>query len=382
MQSTPILLERRILKMKIQTAYSSLITLLLFSGCMPDNTNQPEPKTEIVLLSQKVHELNAEDKQLIYRSIQDEINLYNEKGDEAYENGYNHDAIAAYELVNFYEGYNTIPLSKIDQIKKSAQAKKIYHYKQALLCSDKEKKKALLEFNKVMMNDPNYKDTKERLIELKSNRDIKIFINSMENSLQMKLLNNSGDIKDLKDINYSLHNLLKYDYHNETALKAKATLKEYHQVLLEKAIDSYNKAELNKAKNRFHSILSIYKKDQTSINYLEKIKIRNNKKQNMKLAQDALAKKEYINSIEFAKKVLKVEPKNKKAQELIVIAKKESKKEVSNLISIGKDHYNNRNLDKARQSFSAVLKLDPFNNTALIYSKRIERQLKTIKSLQ
>ena len=382
MQSTPIHFQQRTLKMNIQTIYGSLITLLLFSGCMPYDTNQPEPKTEIVLLSQKVHELNAEDKQLIYRSIQDEINLYNDKGDEAYENGYNYDAITAYELVNFYEGYNTIPLSKIDQIKKSAQAKKTYHYKQALLYSKKEKKKALVEFNKVIMNDPKYKDTKERLAELKSNRDIKIFINSMENSLQMKLLNNSGTIKDLKDINYSLHNLLKYDYRNETALKAKSTLKEYYEVLLEKAISYYNQSKLDKAKNRFISILSIYKKDQNSINYLKKIKIRNNKKQNMKFAQDALAKKEYIKSINFAKKVLKVEPKNKKAQKLILIAKKESKKEVSNLISIGKRHYNNKSLDRAKQNFNAVLKLDPFNNTALIYSRKIERQLKTIKSLQ
>ena len=30
-------------------------------------------------------------------SIQDEINLYNEKGNEAYKSGYNHDAIVAYE---------------------------------------------------------------------------------------------------------------------------------------------------------------------------------------------------------------------------------------------------------------------------------------------
>ena len=169
---TPTLFGRRTLKMNIQILTASLFTLLLFSGCIEQSINQPEPKTEIVLLSQKVQELNAHDKQLIYRSIQDEINLFNEIGDEAYETGYNFDAITSYELVNFYEGYNTIPLSKINNIKKSAKTKSIYHYKQALLYIEKDKKRALAEFNQVMMNDPAYKDTKKRLNELKSNRDI------------------------------------------------------------------------------------------------------------------------------------------------------------------------------------------------------------------
>lgn len=368
--------------MNIQTLSTSLLTLILFSGCIEQAINQPEPKTEIVLLSQKVQELNAHDKQLIYRSIQDEINRFNEIGDESYEAGYNFDAITSYELVNFYEGYNTVPLSKINKIKKSAKAKSIYHYKQALLYAQKDKKRALAEFNLVMMNDPKYKDTEIRLNELKSNRDIKIFINSTENSLQMQMLNNSGDIKDLKKINNSLHGLLKYDYKNETAIRAKSTLKEYHKVLLENAIAAYDKGELNAAKTKFNSILSIYKKDQTSINYLEKIKIRNSKNYNIKLAQDSLKNKEYINSIKYAKKVLKVEPKNQKAKKIIVVAKKESKKEVANLIYIGKRQYNKKKLDKAKDSFNAVLHLEPFNNTALIYSKKIERQLRTIKSLQ
>lgn len=370
--------------MNIQIATSSLLTLLLFSGCITQETNQPapEPKTEIVLLSQKVHELNAHDKQLIYRSIQDEINLFSEIGDESYEAGYNFDAITSYELVNFYEGYNTVPLSKINKIKKSAKAKSIYHYKQALLYTQKDKKRALAELNQVMMNDPKYKDAQSRFDILKSTRDIKIFLNSTENSLQMKMLNNSGDIKDLKSINNSLVKLSKYDYKNETAIKAKSTLKEYHKTLLKNAIVSYDKGKLSTAKSEFNSILSIYKKDQTSLNYLQKIRVKNSKDFNLKQAKSALKKKEYISSIAYAKKVLKIDSKNRSAKKVIATAKKESKKEVANLIYIGKQQYNKKKLDKAKESFKAVLHLDPFNNTALIYSKKIERQLSTIKSLR
>ena len=363
---------------------SSLLSILLLSGCVEYTQNEPQPKakTEIVLLSQKVQELNAHDKQLIYRSIQDEINLHNEKGDEAYETGYNHDAIVAYELVNFYEGYNTIPLKKIKEIKKAAKEQSIYHYKQALLYEQKNKKRAVVEFNKVMINDPKYKDADERLRKLKSARSMKIFINSIENSLQMKLLNNRGTVKDLQNINTNLHKLRKYDYGNSTAKKAKATLNEYHDVLLQNAIDSYKNGKLVKAKSRFNSILSIYKKDQTSLNYLEKIKIKNAKALNMRLAKRALRNREFINSMKYARRVLNAEPKNREAKNILIKAKKESKKEVAHLLYVGKRHYNNKNLDKAQESFNAVLEIDPFNNTSLIYSKKIERQLQTIKSLQ
>ncbi|MEN8304003.1 MAG: hypothetical protein ABFQ64_08020 [Campylobacterota bacterium] len=369
--------------MNIFTLSSSLFILVLFTGCVEELTQPaPEPKTEIVLLSQKVQELDAHDKQLIYRSIQNEINIHNEKGDEAYESGYNHDAIVAYELVNFYEGYNTIPLNKIAQIKTTAKSKSIYHYKQALLYEKKNIKQAVIELNRVMINNPGYKDAQDKLHELRSNRDIKIFINSMENSLQMKLLNNRGTVKDLKGINSGLHNLLKYDYNNSTALKAKATLKEYHKVLVENAIKLFKEGKLTKSKSKFSAILSIYKKDQTSIDYLARIKIINSKKTYMKLAKDYLKNREFINSMKYAQKVLRVEPKNKEARSILTKAKKESKREVANLLHIGKRHYNNKNLDKAQESFNAVLEIDPYNNTSLIYSKKIERQLKTIKSLQ
>ena len=369
--------------MNFSTISSSLLIVLLFTGCI-NKTTQPkaEQKTEIVLLSQKVQELDAHDKQLIYRSIQNEINIHNEKGDEAYEFGYNYDAIVAYELVNFYEGYNTIPLSKIKKIKKTAKAKSTYHYKQALLYESKDVKKAIVEFNGVMINNPEYKDAKERLHQLTSKRDMKIFINSMENSLQMKLLNNQGTVKDLQEINADLHTLLKYDFDNSTAIKAKITLQEHHEVLVDNAIKLYKNGDIKKSKSKFQAILSIYKKDQTSINYLAKIKIRNSKKTYIRLAKNYLKNKEFIHSMKYAQKVLRIEAKNKEAKNILTKAKKESKKEVANLLYIGKRHYNNKNLDKAQQSFNAVLEIDPYNNTSLIYSKRIERQLKTIKSLQ
>ncbi len=360
----------------------TFVTLIFYNGCAQHSVQKPKEKTELTLLNQKVKGLNREDKKLIYRSIQDEINIYSEKANEAYEAGYNRDAITAYELVNFYDGYATIPLKKIEQIKKTAKSKSKYHYKQALKYSQNNKKRAVLELNIVMKNNPDYKDSEKRLNLLKENREVKIVINTLKSSLKTKLLNNRGNITDLKAISLNLNELFKYDYKNETAIKAKKIVKKYHKVLVQNALEIYKKGDINSAQKRFNLILSIYKKDSTAKTYLKKIEIKKSKQLNLKLAQTSLAKKEYMASIKYAKKVLHIDSKNKKAKKIIAIANKESTKKVANLVDQGKQYYNDKNLDKAKQSFHLALSIDPHNNTSLIYAKRIDRQLKTIKSLQ
>ena len=51
------------------------------------------------------------------------------------------------------------------------------------------------------------------------------------------------------------------------------------------------------------------------------------------------------------------------------------------MIKVGAKQYFNKDLDGAKKSFEEVLKLDPENSVSLIYSKKIENQLTTIKSL-
>ncbi len=368
--------------MKIYIIVFALFSAMSFTGCVETSEVKPEKKIEISLLNEQVKELDAKDKQLIYRSIQDDINKYNEKGDEAYENGYNSDAIIAYELVNFYEGYNIIPVAKIKKIKKIAKQKSKYHYIQALKYSSSNKKRAVAEFNKVMMNNPNYKDSAKRLKRLKNDREIKILINSLDSSLQTKCLNSGGNIDDLKGIYLNLYELLKYDYKNKTALKARRTLGEYHSVLVNSGVEIYKSGNITKAEKKFNAIISIYKNDPTSIKYLNKIKITKEKQLNLRLAKKALKNARYIESIKYANKVLNIDHKNTKAKEIKRVANIESKKRVTELIIIGKRQYNNKDLDKANQSFKEALDIDPHNNTSLIYAKKIHRQLDTIKSSQ
>ena len=115
---------------------------------------------------------------------------------------------------------------------------------------------------------------------------------------------------------------------------------------------------------------------------MNKIKITKEKQLNLRLAKKALKNARYIESIKYANKVLNIDHKNTKAKEIKRVANIESKKRVTELIIIGKRQYNNKDLDKANQSFKEALDIDPHNNTSLIYAKKIHRQLDTIKSLQ
>lgn len=365
-------------------SFMLVLTAIFYNGCTESSQPKPKPKekTEIVLLSEQVNELGVKDKQLIYRSIQDDINRYNKEGDEAYENGYNYEAIKAYELVNFYEGYDFIPEKKLNSIKKIAKKKSKSHYKKAVKYSTTDKKRAVVEFNAVMKNNPEYKDTQKQLAILNSNRDIIIYQNSLESSLQTRVINCSGSIDELKDINSNLDELLKYDHKNSVALKARNMLKEYNVVLVEGAVKLYDSGNNNKAKQRFEQILVIYKNDVTSLKYLKKIKVEKSIQKNLKIAKNYLSKKEYTYSIKYAKKVLVIDSKNKKAIKIIDKAKKEARKKVVILVNQGKKQYNNKELDSSKKSFKKALKIDPYCNTALIYSKKIDRQLQTIKSLQ
>ncbi|MEN4052931.1 MULTISPECIES: tetratricopeptide repeat protein [Sulfurimonas] len=369
--------------------YTSLLfaIALLFSACvnLKQESVTPSQKKEIhvIRLNKEVKELDSHDKRLIYKSIKNEISLYSQKGDEDYKNSYYHDAINAYELVNFYEGSNAISNKKIEKMKIQAKVRAKIHYKNAqkYLKSD-NKRKALVELNSVMMNNPNYKNTQQLYRNLKDDRALKIYINALENALETKLINNKGSFTELKSIQNSLTNLAKYDYKNSTVQKARKLLREEKSRLLSQAIVIYKKGKLKEAKKNFTKILSIYPSDETATKYMKEIAFKQSKKHTLFLANKALQSNEYLQAIAHAKNVLQLEPKNKETKQIIRTAKNKAKEAVNKYVRDGKMYYNNKNLDQAKECFEKALKIDKTNNTSLIYHKKIQRQLHTIKSLQ
>ena len=379
-------LQVRSSKMRLLLIHFSLLLLVFFSGCVNLEKYQKNPaekkEIRIIKLNKEVKKLDSHDKRLIYKSIKNEIRLYHQKGDEEYKNGYYHDAAKSYELVNFYEGHNAISKEKINNIKAEAKRRAYLHYKLAKQYLKKDKKRALIELNTVMMNDPDYKDTKELYEDLRNDRAMRIYINALENSLETKLINNKGSYRELKAIQNSMNNLAQYDYKNKSLQKARELFRRQKSILLKNAIAIYNKGELTQAKRKFLHILSLYPDDATAQKYMERIAFKQSKKHNLAMANKALKQNNYLEAISFAKKVLQLEPRNSEAKKIIATANKKAKAAVKKLVSEGKRYYNNKNLDQAKQCFEKALKIDKTNNTSLIYHKKIQRQLQTIKSLQ
>lgn len=198
---------------------------------------------------------------------------------------------------------------------------------------------------------------------------------------ETKLINNKGSYRELKSIQNSMKDLAQYDYKNKSLLKARELLRKQKSILLSNAIALYKKGELTQAKRKFLHILSLYPDDATAQKYMQRIAFKQSKKHNLLMANKALSHNRYLESIAYAKKVLQLEPHNKEAKK-IALANKKAKAAVKKLVNEGKRFYNNKNLDKAKQCFEEALKIDKTNNTSLIYHKKIQRQLQTIKSLQ
>jgi len=372
--------------------YALIITLTL-SNCtnLRNDSAKPkqEPKTKasraihLKKLNTEVKKLNSHDKRLIYKSIKNEIKIDKQRGDADYCYGYYYDAIKAYELVNFYEDSNTIPLEKINEMKIAAQQRAAYHYKNAKKYLKTNKKRALSELNMVLMNNPNYKNSKNLYNTIANQRDIQIFLNKMENSLETQLVNmHDGNFEELKAVRKKLQKLEKYDYKNRAIEKARKILKKQEKILTKTALQLYKENKLSQAKKEFSKILSIYPHNEKAKIYLQMILFKQNKKRNLDMAHLALKQKNYKKATYYAENILKIDPQSKEAKEIIIQAEKEAQKTLYFYREKGKQLYNNKNLDGAKSYFEKALKIDKNDNTSLIYYKKIQRQLQTIKSLR
>lgn len=348
-----------------------LTTIIFFTGC--SNTLDISPTK----VQKSVKNLKPQEMKLVYKTVLDEIKLQKEKGDKAYRNGYNSDAIEAYEMVNYCMGYAYIPINKINNIKHLSKYKSDYHYKEVIKHIKKNKKRALLELNSLLKNNPKHKVGLKYLTQLKKTKEIKKFIKSLEIKLKMALANNNSSIKDIKKINFYQKHLISYDNKNPLIEKAEDVLTIEHDKLIKKLINHYNKGKINLAKKSINNLLSVYKEDTTAKHYLAKIA----SESDLNKAKIALDEGKCIKAIKILKRILKENSKNTKGKKILSSSKSKCKEQISKIIQEGKKQYYNKNLYLAKKSFQEVLKIDPNNSVSFIYLKKIDSQLKTINSL-
>ncbi len=295
--------------------------------------------------SKQYKELEPHEKQKIYATIKQEIAFQKDRGDLDILNGFYLEALKHYEMVNYYEGYQRISKAKIDTIKAKAKSSAKYHYSLAeKYLKEKDYKKALQEFNSVLKSDNNSQQSMQKIQKLKEQRDIKIFLTSLQNKLQSSLFNDKGDFASIKKIYWAQYKLAQYDAQNPLVKKAQQKIK----------------------KSKYTSKLIAQLKESKTL----------------QKAQEYFQNKQYIKSIKLTKSLLQENPKNKEAKTLLKKATSASKKKVNKDLKAAKILYEQKQLQKALKLFKDVLKTSPENSTSLIYIKKIQMQLKTIKSLE
>jgi len=295
--------------------------------------------------STQYKELKAHEKQKIYASVKQEITIQKDKGDLACLNGFYLEALKHYKMVNYYEGYQRISKEKMDTIRAKAKNAAKYHYNLAnKYLKQKNYKKALQELNSVLRSDNNYKQSTEQIQKLKKQRDIKIFLTSLQNKLQSALFNDKGDFESIKKIYWAQYKLAQYDVKNPLVSEAQQKIQRSKYV-------------------------------KKLISELKENKI-------LQKAQEYFKNKQYRKSIKLANSLLRENSQNKQAKAILEKAITASKKKVNKDLEVAKMLYEKKQLNEALKVFKDVLKTNPENNTSLIYIKKIQMQLKTIKSLE
>lgn len=354
-----------------------LILLILFTGCNHLNQKEVLSDQQFIVLQNEVENLDVEQKKKIYTLLQKDVQKYKNKADKAYRLAHYANAIEAYEMVNFYEGKNAISLTKI---KKTARKNSSYHYKRAQKYKKMNKKKYLIELNKIMINNPNYKNSQELIRVAKS--EMQKFLYTKEKKLSQELMTNKGSVQELVRLSRLADDLRQYEYDNQNIIKADKVLNTHYQTLMDKAVREYKNSNVAQSKKDFQSIAKIYKNDTRAKKYLKQIKVVQSKQKNMDLANQAFKNTSYDKSVTYAKRVLSVDKKNDEALQLIEQAKKKISRHIKVLIAQGKKAYKNKNLKKAQSKFKQVLKIDPDNTESSVYYTKIKGQLRTINNLK
>ncbi len=290
---------------------------------------------------------------LIYQKILNDVLYYRSYGNESYKQGLYKQTAEAYKKVNFYDGKETYSNEYIKYLENKAEIRGKYYYNSALLAvnKNKDKIKALAFLNKMMCNN-SIKDGEKQFKTLKEDEKIKIFLLKKEKQLKNAIKNYNKSVKSIVKLKKALNKLSKYDYFSKTAIKARNIIKNDLSYLINNTVKIYEKSEYKKARLHFLSLHKVYMNNRRISKYLN-----------------------LINSKKFTKKSLNT--KNNKD-----LPKEVDKIDIPKTLKEAITYYDNKDLINARKKFKKILSIEANHKVALVYIKKINQQLETLKKLQ
>ncbi|MDD5051443.1 MAG: hypothetical protein PHO27_01780 [Sulfuricurvum sp.] len=324
----------------------------------------------------------VEEKKIIYKNVTNEIDFLKERGEKSLEEGYYTSAATDFKMVNYYKDAPVIPIEKIEDIQYKAKISSKYHYERGMKLLHTNKKEALIEFNKMVQNDPSYKDGKEQFNKLRTDEQIVPFLASLEKSVNDQLKKNFFTINALAKLNRSTLQLLEYNHESTIASTAKNIIKDHQKEMIDESVSLYNEQKFDVALEHFQLLKEIYGKDKTVQKYLDKYAFKKEVETKLKLAKHSLNTRKYPLAIKYSESILEIDPNNNEAKNILINATNKHKAILPHLLYKGITYYNKHELNNALKIFQSILEMDPTNPTATVYIKKITQQLETIKCLK
>ncbi|OIP47959.1 MAG: hypothetical protein AUK28_05420 [Desulfobacterales bacterium CG2_30_60_27] len=400
-------------------------------GCAPvkEPANIPEP-TKIPAPANIPEDVRID----IYRDIAALVAAHLRAGDQHVRQGEFYDAAASYKAAYAYddrlEGLQAKIVALEDKV--ARESARLYERGRGYPATDKER--ALVAFNAAIRLNPAHAEACAAYEQLRADQAIREKLAALEDQLRQESVAYTSKPEELQAMIRKNETLLSYDFSNQTALR----LAPWLDFAKEQQVATYlNESEKLLAAGKLARTKAILQKAQTMAPDNEQIKALQKKVQQrqdtgylLKLARDQMRQHDPRQALIYAGRILGLEPKHHEAREILrevlqarlaqppaaatpIFAQREFtsamatirqlclaekndegaeglarllekglQREIGLMMERGQELYARKAYIDAQGIFEYVEELDPGNELAHTFIKKIENRLDTIESLQ
>jgi len=378
--------------------------------------------------------LPEETKREVYQEVAAKIQSCLDKGDMWYEKGEYFRALVNYRAASFFDTDSAWLQKRIEELNDLIVSESAKYYQKGLRLLPDDKEKALIAFNLALHSNPENYNAEKMRVSLFKDRAIRNRVKELENEVWEAISSYTASVEEILSLDKKIGRLLSFDIANKTALSAKERIdvdrNKYVGDLLSKARNLQAAGELDQAGDLYREARALSPDNPAIRKRLKDIQQQKDVNYFLSLAEYRFGRHDYRNAMEFADKALCIDPKNEDARHIISesllmlqkvtleeakqffakrdyanalaalrelldnsgkngeavslasIVKENLGKEMSQMLAEGRSLYEKKKFSKALILFRYVQEVDPQNNIASTFIKKIHNRLKTIESLR
>lgn len=373
----------------------------------------------------------------IYLDVTNIIEEHLEAGNDYYENGDYYDALKNYRIAVFYDDSLAEIKERVKGLEKRIATDSEKSYQQGLALLDTDRAGALKAFNRAVHINPEHEKARKEYNALLREPEFQEKLARLEEALDENFKNYNKTEEEIATLSKQVAEILALDHKNKKALAARPVLeadkRRFIYRYIEKGEQLLEAGKLDEAKESFKKAQQLAEKDNGEIReYLREIQRQKDIQYALNLAKYRLRKKDYQKAVEFAGKVLSMDARNNEAKQILSnallgqqkatldrakhyfeqrdyanalsslnhlladnangngeetvklmnIVKEKLDKEIEQMLSEGQALYDKKEFTESLTLFEFVLQVDPENDIAKTFIKKIHSRLETIESLK